>query len=1427
MTFRIFACLALSSLYALPEAPHISSGEASLNLYSPECLEIITSDRTILEWAKFHVGESETTRFLQPNAESTVLNYVLGAETSQILGRLESNGQLVLINPNGILVGREASIHTGSFVASSLDVNRDLYLNKGFLSFESKTIDSLVLCEGKISGCEVFLIGNKVENKGQIFAESKAGLFGGSISLHDLKWRDGIESSTVRHSGSIHATNETILLGDFIHLQEHSNISSDSLEIGGKVRIEGSFVAMDASARISASSNVDGGTVLLLGNQTYFQGSVLAKGGIGKGGFAEISGKEALHFAGTFDGSSQIEKGNLLLDPNDITISAGGTSGGMFPVNGTCFDGTLPLGACHSATSGSQPAVLNVTELANALANNNVTVQTNPATAGGSGDITLSAPLTWMGPTSLTLKAGRNLLIQDSIQAPFPLSSAGDQIILIADSGGTGTGDVVIGFPGQPGTILFQTENGGISMSGANISIGDPTGNAIQINALGPFGTLRMTASSNLQIQPPNVGFPGAIDILSDQGLTINAATFLVQGGGDPGNHVQITALAPLQATITGLAQINGGSGNMTNASVISSGNMVFSAGSLSMLGGTDATGQCEAILQTNASQTVNVADLLQMTGGTTPAQDLAGCYIAAQANQTVNAGRIRMVAGDQQDVSTKITCAGNQVVNCAGNLFLSGILNVLNDQAEIGYGTSQLINAGSITLLGQTILGYDNLLGAGGPQTIHVVTDFVQDAFSNVPPASSLVQSDSGHAQTVIIGGNLTTQGNVGGSASSWNSGDGSLMNVHGNWNMLGNGGAVSYTTGKNSTLIVGNDLTIDSTTSLGSTCNISGDDGYRVTIGNDLIIGNPTSQGQQILTIGNFGSLTVDSNVNITSGSGTTSESRVLTFSNAFIEVGHDFTIQAGSGMTSRGGLDQFIGAGPVGLVQVIVGNDFTVTGGSGDQAWGFIANFSTREIQVGRDFIITGGTGLSGEAFLYSFGFLGQGPDSLSPASVTLHAGRDISISGGNSAMGGAYGYIAGENSPVVLAAGRNVNLTAGSLAANNHAMIGSAWFDLSIFLLPNLADTNLVQISAFGNFTAQNGPTGSIAYLDFVAAGPGLVDPFDRGGLVPNNNGSLIIKTGGDLIVSSGFNASEAPIPYTIHPIIALADHSFTSGEAWTASSNSFLSSTPLALTSPAQISNFRGGFKVDTGSLGTGIAFTSVLGEIHVSSAENFTTFSQANLTIGNSANLNELTLTSIQGNITVDPFHNIFITNGVTTGGNVFMIAQNNIEMSATGFIAAGGSVDLVTDNQAPIRPLIGPGAFLMNSSATITTGSTLRIYTARQPQNSILGLLNANTFTPGALFKDTSTERWCVYYPNPILGSPYTIFYKDCLSILSYQANLIVSEMLSDLHPADEYLGWKERFSWEDEFLFETFYLRRRNLHLINLPKSWTQLTD
>src|SRR5262245_20569890 len=112
---RTLAAAAVSSCFVAPAAlanptgANVVRGTAAIH-QAGNLLQITNSPNAIINWQSFSIGANEVTRFLQQSSSSAVLNRVTTQNPSQILGTLQSNGRVFLINPNGILFGAGAQV---------------------------------------------------------------------------------------------------------------------------------------------------------------------------------------------------------------------------------------------------------------------------------------------------------------------------------------------------------------------------------------------------------------------------------------------------------------------------------------------------------------------------------------------------------------------------------------------------------------------------------------------------------------------------------------------------------------------------------------------------------------------------------------------------------------------------------------------------------------------------------------------------------------------------------------------------------------------------------------------------------------------------------------------------------------------------------------------------------------------------------------------------------------------------------------------------------------------------------------------------------------------------------------------------------------------------------------------------------------------
>ena len=106
---------------ALPEGESVRAGRVNVREFGNTMVVVQQSGSAIVNWNSFNIAGSETVRFVQPSSSAAILNRVTGGGRSTIAGNLLANGQVYLINPNGILFSGSANVNVGGLVASGLN----------------------------------------------------------------------------------------------------------------------------------------------------------------------------------------------------------------------------------------------------------------------------------------------------------------------------------------------------------------------------------------------------------------------------------------------------------------------------------------------------------------------------------------------------------------------------------------------------------------------------------------------------------------------------------------------------------------------------------------------------------------------------------------------------------------------------------------------------------------------------------------------------------------------------------------------------------------------------------------------------------------------------------------------------------------------------------------------------------------------------------------------------------------------------------------------------------------------------------------------------------------------------------------------------------------------------------------------------------
>src|ERR1700732_3383147 len=109
----------------LPQGGAVVGGSATIGAPTNNALTITqTSPSAVINWNSFSVGQPNTVTFNQPGSNSAVLNRVTGNTPSTIAGTIRANGEVYLVNPNGIAITPSGTVNVGGgFVASTLGIS--------------------------------------------------------------------------------------------------------------------------------------------------------------------------------------------------------------------------------------------------------------------------------------------------------------------------------------------------------------------------------------------------------------------------------------------------------------------------------------------------------------------------------------------------------------------------------------------------------------------------------------------------------------------------------------------------------------------------------------------------------------------------------------------------------------------------------------------------------------------------------------------------------------------------------------------------------------------------------------------------------------------------------------------------------------------------------------------------------------------------------------------------------------------------------------------------------------------------------------------------------------------------------------------------------------------------------------------------------
>lgn len=336
-----------ATAYALPEGGQVVAGQAAITTAGSTMTIAQQTAQAIINWQNFGIGSGEAVHINQPNSQAMLLNRVVGSNPSEIFGQLTANGQVILVNPNGVFFRPGSSVDVGGLTASTLNIANEDFL-KGQLRFAGDSKNP-VINAGTITAQNgyVNLLAKEVVNEGIIAAQTgSVNLAAGSGMSLDYNGdgkmtvavTDGAYQSAVANKKLIQADGGLVVMtasGKDALMDSAVNnsgmIQANTLgEAKGQISLTGDNIATTGTISADGGSNGHGGTIKIIANhKTAVDGQLSAQGGqlSGDGGFIETSGDVVRigEHSSIQANAPQGKAGQWLIDPVDITISDDGT----------------------------------------------------------------------------------------------------------------------------------------------------------------------------------------------------------------------------------------------------------------------------------------------------------------------------------------------------------------------------------------------------------------------------------------------------------------------------------------------------------------------------------------------------------------------------------------------------------------------------------------------------------------------------------------------------------------------------------------------------------------------------------------------------------------------------------------------------------------------------------------------------------------------------------------------------------------------------------------------------------------------------------------------------------------------------------------------------------------------------------------------
>jgi filamentous hemagglutinin family protein len=767
---------------ALPINGQVVAGQATINAPVGNSLVIgQQSQNAAINWQNFNIGRGATVTFAQPGTSSVTLNRVLGQDPSTILGNLTANGQVFILNPNGVLFGKGAQVNVGGLVASTHSISDENFMS-GHYTFTNEGAKGKVVNAGEIvaNGGYVALIGSQVKNRGTITATngSVALAAGEQVSVHlngntlvGLTVDQGTLNALATNGGLIKADGGMVILtakaADALIksvVNNHGTIEANTLKnVGGAINLvaEGGEARVSGTVNASAATSGKGGDIAITGDRVVLDKAAVSANGADGGGRVRVGG-------GWQGKDVTISNAQVTTISSGTRINADATGNGS---------GGTVVAWSEKATK----VVGQISARGGAQGGNGGQIETSSRgslTVGGA-KVDARAPLgragQWlMDPTSVTISGGAGAASNTIYESD--IESAGADVLIqatdsIITSGIFGSSDVVV--PSGLNLTIRTTAAGG----GTGIDLtASANGAALEFKTSGGGSVSMSTGNTAQTINTSNITVTGAgtITLNSLGPLVLDTVRLQTAGGAIALNGAGTTldnGVKLSDATVSAGAGMVTLTGSTTTASFGITIERGFGAGSLVTggtinLNGSTASGTASVLVNRSTVQASN--NLVVNGAGGTVSSIPTDVYLQGAT----------LTAANNLDITGKITTDGSATgtvtitagMNTGNVLTLNSAVSTLDATTNVSkligkkLSTTSAIGAGALTITTTSDIGSAGtpLVTSANSLKLQGADVFVTNGKSlslEASTASGRFLLDNG-ANDVTLAGTLTANG-------------------------------------------------------------------------------------------------------------------------------------------------------------------------------------------------------------------------------------------------------------------------------------------------------------------------------------------------------------------------------------------------------------------------------------------------------------------------------------------------------------------------------------------------------------------------------------------------------------------------------------------------------------------------------------------